>query len=417
LKRKNLSILSTLVLVISLGLAMAVPVLAAPTATFSPTSGPVGTSVTVSGTGWAASEAISSVTVGLVNLGGVTATYSATHSLTVNASGNLSGTITIPTVAGGAQNIIITGATSGPQIFTGAFTVTTPTETFSLTSGPVIMAIAVVLILLILLIVLFMSLARRRAQKVTRRATRPSLAPSAGLTCPKCQAKLPAGTKFCSRCGMNLLTPPVCPSCGAQVPEGAKFCSRCGKIPSWQSATVVVGEKPIQPLPGPSPLRKDMATITAGAGPGGSVSPSGAVTVNYGADQAFTITPDVGYHIADVLIDGSSVGVLISYTFTKVTANHTVVVTFATDASDMKIIPDRVKPGGIVNIFADAINTGSEMRTYRMVLKVRGTVESVKEVTLDPGQSQKVVFTILKGEPGVYDVDFGGLKGSFTVES
>jgi hypothetical protein len=216
---------------------------------------------------------------------------------------------------------------------------------------------------------------------------------------------------------MKLLTPLVCPSCGAQVPEGAKFCGQCGKIPSWQSATVVVGGKPIQPLPGLSPLRKDMATITAGAGPGGSVSPSGAVTVNYGADQAFTITPNSGYHIADVLIDGSSVGVLTSYTFTKVTANHTVVVTFATDVSDMKIIPNRVKPGGIVNIFAEAINTGSEMRTYRMVLKVRNTVEAVKEITLGPGQSQKVAFMILKDEPGVYDVDLGGLKGSFTVES
>jgi hypothetical protein len=159
-----------------------------------------------------------------------------------------------------------------------------------------------------------------------------------------------------------------------------------------------------------------MAAIAASAGPGGSISPSGAVTVNYGADQAFTITPDAGYHIANVLIDGSSVGVLTSYTFTKVTTNHTIVVTFATAISDLEIIPNRVKPGGVVNVFAGATNTGSEMRTYSLVLKVRDTVEAVKEVTLAPGQSQKVAFMILRDEPGVYDVDLGGLKGGFVVE-
>jgi ribosomal protein L40E len=245
LKRKIFSILFALVLVTSLALTIAVPVLAAPTATFSPTSGPVGTKVTVSGTGWAASEAISSVTIGLGTYNGVPATYSATYHLTVDASGNLSGTITIPNVASGAQDIRITGATSGLQTFTGAFTVTAPTATFSLTSGPAILAIAIVLLFFILLIVLFMSRARRRAQRVMPRAappspippaeqrvtppaTQPSSAPPAGLTCPRCQAKLPANARFCTHCGTRLSTPLVCPSCGAQVPEGAKFCSQCG---------------------------------------------------------------------------------------------------------------------------------------------------------------------------------------------
>jgi hypothetical protein len=48
-------------------------------------------------------------------------------------------------------------------------------------------------------------------------------------------------------------------------------------------------------------------TITATAGPNGSITPSGAVTVEYGADQAFTIAPDEGYHIIDVLVDGEAV--------------------------------------------------------------------------------------------------------------
>ena len=70
-------------------------------------------------------------------------------------------------------------------------------------------------------------------------------------------------------------------------------------------------------------------TITATAGTGGSITPSGAVTVNNGASQAFTITPSTGYHIADVLVDGVSVGAVSSYTFSDVTAGHTIAASFA----------------------------------------------------------------------------------------
>src|SRR5439155_868507 len=73
----------------------------------------------------------------------------------------------------------------------------------------------------------------------------------------------------------------------------------------------------------------DTRTITASAGTNGAISPSGAVTVNYGSDQTFTITPDAHYHVADVLVDGESVGAVTTYTFTNVTANHTIAATFA----------------------------------------------------------------------------------------
>ena len=61
------------------------------------------------------------------------------------------------------------------------------------------------------------------------------------------------------------------------------------------------------------------STITATAGINGSITPLGDVPVTQGADQTFTIIPDTGYHIADVLVDGSSVGGVSSYTFTNVT--------------------------------------------------------------------------------------------------
>ncbi len=69
-------------------------------------------------------------------------------------------------------------------------------------------------------------------------------------------------------------------------------------------------------------------TITATAGANGTITPAGVVTVNYGASQTFTIEPNTYYAIADVLVDGQSVGAVSTYTFANVTADHTIDVTF-----------------------------------------------------------------------------------------
>ncbi|HET6494218.1 MAG TPA: hypothetical protein VFH61_02500, partial [Thermoleophilia bacterium] len=72
-------------------------------------------------------------------------------------------------------------------------------------------------------------------------------------------------------------------------------------------------------------------TITASAGLNGSISPSGEQIVDSGADQTFTITPDPGYQVADVLVDDVSQGPLPSYTFASVDADHVISATFAID--------------------------------------------------------------------------------------
>lgn len=74
-------------------------------------------------------------------------------------------------------------------------------------------------------------------------------------------------------------------------------------------------------------------TIQASAGAGGTISPSGAVVVTKGTSQAFTITPSSGYQIAAVSVDGASVGAVSSYTFSNVTANHTIQATFSSSSS------------------------------------------------------------------------------------
>ena len=69
-------------------------------------------------------------------------------------------------------------------------------------------------------------------------------------------------------------------------------------------------------------------TITATSGAGGAVAPAGITTVSSGGSQTYSITPDSGYRIAEVTVDGASVGALSSYTFSNVTANHTISATF-----------------------------------------------------------------------------------------
>ena len=69
-------------------------------------------------------------------------------------------------------------------------------------------------------------------------------------------------------------------------------------------------------------------TIKATAGTNGSISPSGWTSVRDGRDQTFTITPDKGYAVANVLVDGKSVGAVKSYTFKNVTKDHTIEAIF-----------------------------------------------------------------------------------------
>ncbi|MDI4644253.1 DUF4073 domain-containing protein [Cohnella hashimotonis] len=70
-------------------------------------------------------------------------------------------------------------------------------------------------------------------------------------------------------------------------------------------------------------------TIAASADAGGSISPAGNVAVSRGGSQTFTITPDAGYAISDVTVDGKSVGKVGSYTFANVTEAHTIKAVFA----------------------------------------------------------------------------------------
>ena len=138
-----------------------------------------------------------------------------------------------------------------------------------------------------------------------------------------------------------------------------------------------VVEEPVKPVPGLSPVRKVMAAITALASTIVRKRPQPAAAVEEPAEFVSGV-----FHV-----------------------------------NNLRIRPDRVKPGGSIAIVsAEATNTGPVTDTYSLVLRINGKVEAVKEITLQPGQSQKVGFTILEAKPGVYEIDLEGMKGTLTVE-
>lgn len=112
---------------------------------------------------------------------------------------------------------------------------------------------------------------------------------------------------------------------GVGVAKGAKFylndtpCKLDWEKKFFWTETMTAEGTPVQEDP----------VITAKAGANGTITPSGNVTVKAGVDQAFAIQPNSGYTVSKVLVDGTDVGAVTSYTFKNVTANHTIEAVFA----------------------------------------------------------------------------------------
>jgi hypothetical protein len=78
-------------------------------------------------------------------------------------------------------------------------------------------------------------------------------------------------------------------------------------------------------------------TITASAGAHGTISPSGAVSVNAGSNKTFTFNPNTDYDVNEVILNGLPIGTMNSYTFNNVRGNHTISVTFKKPGSEVKV--------------------------------------------------------------------------------
>jgi hypothetical protein len=112
-------------------------------------------------------------------------------------------------------------------------------------------------------------------------------------------------------------------------------------------------------------------TLTASAGTGGSITPSGAVPIDCGGEATFTIAPDSSLVVADVLVDGATVGPVTSYTFSDVQANHTIAATFVTETS--AIAENILGADGVIVVYPNPALDGKASILCR--IKRPGTVQ------------------------------------------
>lgn len=142
---------------------------------------------------------------------------------------------------------------------------------------------------------------------------------------------------------------------------------------------------------------KELA-ISASAGTGGSISPSGTVKVKYGEDKSFTITPNEGYDIQSVTVDGQNKGKITSYTFEDVKEAHSISASFV--KKTFKITASAGAGGSISPNGTSTVSYGDS-----------------KTFTITPAQGYKVKSVVVdgtnKGELTTYT--FSNVKGAHTI--
>ncbi|MGB9693733.1 MAG: stalk domain-containing protein, partial [Fervidobacterium sp.] len=118
-------------------------------------------------------------------------------------------------------------------------------------------------------------------------------------------------------------------------------------------------------------------SVTASSGLGGSISPSGNVTVNYGESKTFMIMPNSGYKISNVKVDGVSKGSISLYTFTNITSDHTISATFEKQITQTVIILQIGNSTFTVNGSTRTLDSPPIIKNSRTLLPIRAVVEAL----------------------------------------
>ena len=106
--------------------------------------------------------------------------------------------------------------------------------------------------------------------------------------------------------------------------------------------------------------------LTASAGAGGTIAPSGSFFQTQGASQTFTITPSAGYQIAAVQVDGASAGAVTSYTLSNIMASHTISATFSAQTTQYTIMASAGPNGSISPSTTVTVNFGAS-QTFTII--------------------------------------------------
>lgn len=160
-------------------------------------------------------------------------------------------------------------------------------------------------------------------------------------------------------------------------------------------------------------------TITASAGNGGTISNVGSTSVNCGDDITYTITPDEGYMISDIEVDGQSIGTESSYSFTNVTSDHTISATFEPiPAGEVVIVVNTDGEGGSVTPNGTQTITEGDDFTFTVTpdacYEIGIVTVNGNEVSLDENNSYTIANVT---EPQSINVTFNQLSYIITASA
>lgn len=172
-------------------------------------------------------------------------------------------------------------------------------------------------------------------------------------------------------------------------------------------------------------------TITATAGDGGTIDPSGAVQITDGKSRTFTITPDEGYFLSDVKVDEESIGPKTSYTFTNVKEDHSITAEFTSRSGGDKTVlleedfENCTKGGAFPDGWTlEKINSNSTWTVYEYYYADKTLTASCgDDYTSYAKQDERLITPVLDMSNGGGSISFryiGGktptLSGDYTVK-
>ena len=107
-------------------------------------------------------------------------------------------------------------------------------------------------------------------------------------------------------------------------------------------------------------------TITASAGKGGSISPTGGTSVLETTSKTFTITANAGYKIGGVTVNGTSVGAVATYTFSNISAGHTISASFVeiVDIPFTDVKSNEWYTSAINHVYKNGLFSGTSTTTF-----------------------------------------------------
>jgi photosystem II stability/assembly factor-like uncharacterized protein len=135
-------------------------------------------------------------------------------------------------------------------------------------------------------------------------------------------------------------------------------------------------------------------TINTSLGLGGSISPSGTITVNSGDSKTFTIIPNSGYKVSVVKVDGVSKGPISSYAFTNITSDHTISAAFEKEITQTVIILQIGSTTFTVNGVSNTLDSPPVIKNNRTLLPIRAVIESLGGTVSWDATERKVTVTL-----------------------